>query len=77
MLALAALILAMSPVQLRGAQSQVETVVTGLLRPLQLVWDGQALIVLSYSARGDAAGELYRIAIDSSAPVDLAPNPRR
>jgi len=73
----ALLIGTMSPVQLRGSQSQVETVVTGLLRPLQLLWDGQALIVLSHSARGDAAGELYRIAIDSSAPVDLTLKPMR
>ena len=69
--------LATSPVQLPGAQSQIETVVTGLLRPLQLVWDGQALIVLSYSAHGDAAGELYRIPIDSSVPIDLTQRPSR
>ena len=78
MLALAVLlIMAVSPVQPLPARSRIETVVTGLLRPLQLVWDGQALIVLSYSARGDAAGELYRIAIDSSVPGDLAPKPSR
>jgi hypothetical protein len=58
-------------------QAQVETVATGVLRPLQIVWDGHGLIVLSYSARGDSAGELYRIPIDSGAPVDLTRRPAK
>jgi len=78
LLTLAALLVATAlPVRLPGAQSQIETVVTGLLRPLQLVWDGHALIVLSYSARGDSAGELHRIAVDGAAPVDLTQKPAR
>ena len=73
----ALLILAVWPARLPGAQPQPEAVVTGLLRPLQLVWDGRALIVLSYSARGDAAGELYRIPVDAAAPLDPARPPTR
>ncbi|HEY7543065.1 MAG TPA: hypothetical protein VIF11_23200 [Methylomirabilota bacterium] len=78
LLALAALVIAMAlPVRSPGAQPQIEPVATGLLRPLQLLWDGRALIVLSYSARGDSAGELHRIPIDSAAPVDLTQKPSR
>jgi len=78
LLTLAALLIATAlPVRSPGAQPQIETVATGLLRPLQLVWDGHALIVLSYSARGDSAGELHRIPIDGAAPVDLTQKPSR
>ena len=78
LLILAALLIATAwPVRSPRAQTQIETVATGLLRPLQLVWDGHALIVLSYSARGDSAGELHRISIDGPAPIDLTQKPSR
>jgi hypothetical protein len=51
-------------------------VATGVPRPLQLVWDGRALVVLSPGARGDSAGEIYRLPLDVDAPVDLARQPR-
>jgi hypothetical protein len=54
----------------------VEVVATGVPRPLQVVLDGRALVVLSPGAQGDAAGELYRIALDGELPVDLARQPR-
>jgi hypothetical protein len=78
MLVLAALLILAAPsLPSPRTQAQIETVATGMLRPLQIVWDGQALIALSYSARGDSAGELYRIPIDSGTPVDLTRKPAR
>lgn len=75
-LALAALLILAAPsVPALQTQAQLEIVATGLLRPLQLVWDGRALIVLSYSARGDSAGELYRLPVESAGPVDLTRHP--
>jgi hypothetical protein len=47
-------------------------VVTGVVRPLQLAWDGDALVILSSGARGDVAGEIFRVRLDGDAPVDLA-----
>jgi hypothetical protein len=60
-----------------SAGLQVEVVVTGLPRPIQLGFDGQgALVVLSQGWRGDAAGEIYRIDLRGSRPVDAARAPR-
>ncbi len=56
--------------------SPVEVVATGVPRPLQLVLDGRALIVLSPGSRGDSAGELYRVDLDGELPVDLSRQPR-
>ncbi len=47
-------------------------VATGVLRPLQLAWDGSALVVLSAGARGEAAAELHRVAVDRDSAVDLS-----
>jgi hypothetical protein len=69
-----ALMLLASPVPGRSTNA-VEVVVTGVPRPLELVRDGQSLVVLSPGARGDAAGELYRVALGEDAPVDLAHQP--
>jgi hypothetical protein len=49
----------------------VDVVVTGIPRPIQLAFDAQgALVVLSQGWRGDAAGEIYRIALGGPLPVD-------
>ena len=58
------------------AQTDGDVVATGVPRPLQLVADGQSLIVLSPGARGDAAGEIYRVPLDAELPVDLSRLPR-
>ncbi len=49
--------------------------VRGVPRPLQLAWDGAALLVLSPDARGESAGEIYRVRLDEDA-VDLSIQPR-
>ncbi len=54
----------------------VEVVATGVPRPLQLVLDGRALIVLSPGSHGDSAGEIYRIDLGGDLPVDLSRQPR-
>ncbi len=59
-----------------GAEPGPDVVATGIPRPLQLAIDGRTLVVLSPGVRGDAAGELYRIALDADRPADLARQPR-
>ncbi len=54
------------------AESPPEIIATGVVRPLQLAWDGRAIVVLSAGARGDAAGELLRLTPDRGAPHDLS-----
>ncbi len=54
----------------------VDAVATGVARPLQLVVDGRALVVLSPCSQGDCAGEIYRIDLDGELPVDLSRQPR-
>jgi len=54
----------------------IEVVATGAPRPLQLVGDGRALVVLSPCSRGDCAGEIYRFDPDGKLPVDLSRQPR-
>ena len=50
---------------------RVEVMVTDIPRPLQLALDERgALVVLSQGWRGDAAGEIYRVDLRSSLPVD-------
>jgi hypothetical protein len=52
-------------------------VVTGIPRPIQLGFDAQGtLVVLSQGWRGDAAGEIYRIDLRGSQPVDATRAPR-
>ena len=58
------------------AAERVDVVATGIPRPLQLVWDGRVLVVLSPGARGDSAGELYRVPVGVDAPVDQSRRPR-
>src|SRR4029434_5481586 len=56
---------------------RVEVVVSGLPRPVQLAHDGEGMLrVLGHGWRGDAAGELYRIDLRGSLPVDAARAPR-
>lgn len=54
------------------AESPPEIVATGIVRPLQLAWDGRALVVLSAGAQGDSAGELFRLTPDRGGPHDLS-----
>ena len=55
----------------------VEVVVTGIPRPIQLVLDAKGgLVVLGQGWRGDAAGEIYRIDLRGSLPVDGTRAPR-
>ena len=53
-----------------------EVVATGVPRALQLGLDGRALVILSPGARGDAAGEIYRLDLAGDLPVDLSRQPR-
>jgi hypothetical protein len=53
-----------------------EIVATGVPRPLQVVFDGRALVVLSPGREGNVAGELYRVPLDGETPLDLARQPR-
>jgi hypothetical protein len=52
-----------------------ELVATGVPRPLQIVLDRGTLIVLGPGARGDSAGEVYRLEL-SALPVDVSRLPR-
>lgn len=55
----------------------VEVVVTGIPRPIQLALDAKGgLVVLGQGWRGDAAGEIYRIDLRGSLPVDGTRAPR-
>ncbi len=58
------------------AESAAEVVATGVPRPLQLVADDRALVVLSPGWRGDVAGEIYRLDLAGELPVDLSRQPR-
>jgi hypothetical protein len=53
-----------------------EVVVTGVPRPMQLAIDRRTLVVLGPSARGDSAGEIHRVELDESFPVDVSRRPR-
>src|SRR2546428_8970523 len=68
-----------------GAASSVQTapgliaevVVTDVGRPIQLAFDrGGRLVVLSHGRRGDAAGEIHRLDVTRSLPIDAARAPR-
>src|SRR5436190_23520216 len=52
-----------------------EVVATGVPRPLQLALDRRALVILGPGARGDSAGEVYRLEL-SALPVDVSRLPR-
>ena len=73
----AALLLAGAAAPLTGGiPAELEVVATGVPRPLQLALDGQTLIIVSPGARGDVAGELYRVDLRGELPVDLSRQPR-
>jgi hypothetical protein len=65
-----------APAEPPRAQPALEVVATGVPRPIQLVSDGRALIVLSPGVRGDMAGEIYRVDLAGELPVDLSRQPR-
>lgn len=58
------------------SRPSVDVVATGVPRPLQLVIDGRTLVILSPGARGDTAGEIYRVDLAGELPVDLSRQPR-
>ncbi len=66
---------AVAPIAVRPAPP-VEVVATGVPRPLQVVLDGRALLVLSPGSDGDSAGEIYRVDLGSDLPVDVSRQPR-
>src|SRR5882672_9119826 len=54
-----------------------EVVVTDVGRPIQLAFDrGGRLVVLSHGRRGDAAGEIHRLDVTGSQPIDAGRAPR-
>ncbi len=56
---------------------RVEVVATGLPRPIQLGLDARGrLVVLSAGWSGDAAGEIYRLDLRGSLPIDATRVPR-
>jgi hypothetical protein len=56
---------------------RVDVVATGVPRPIQLALDAHGrLVVLSPGWFGDAAGEIYRLDLRGSLPVDAARLPR-
>jgi hypothetical protein len=74
-----AVVLAAAAVTTTGAappRAAGEVVATGVTRPLQLVVHDRSLLVLGPGARGDAAGEIFRVDLDAERPVDLARVPR-
>ena len=55
----------------------VDVVVSRIPRPIQLALDPSgSLVVLSHGWRGDAAGEIYRLDLSGTLPVDAARMPR-
>jgi len=59
-----------------AAGLRVETVVTGIPRPIQLTFDPAGrLVILSHGWRGDAAAEVYRFDL-AALPLDASRAPR-
>jgi hypothetical protein len=54
----------------------LEVIATGVLRPLQVAIDHDALVVLGPGAGGDLAGEIHRVDLSGGLPVDLTRQPR-
>ena len=54
---------------------RLEVVATGVPRPLQLALDGRHLVILAPGAAGDVAGEIYRVDLGASLPIDLSREP--
>jgi hypothetical protein len=59
-----------------AATPSLEVIATGVLRPLQLVFDAGTLVVLSPGADGDSAAEIHRVDLGGELPVDLSRQPR-
>ncbi len=54
-----------------------DVMATGVARPLELLIDGQNLVVLSPGARGGVAAEIYRVGLHATdPPIDLSRQPR-
>jgi hypothetical protein len=54
----------------------IEVIATGVSRPLQIVVDGDSLVILSPGSTGGVAGEVYRVDLRSELPIDLSRQPR-
>lgn len=55
---------------------QVDVVAVGVPRPIQLAIDSQSrLVVLSPGWSGDAAGEIYRLTLGGTRPIDATDRP--
>ena len=65
-----------SAAPLTRAEMPADVLAVGVPRPLQLAVDGRVLLVLSPGLRGDSAGEIYRVPLDGSVPLDLGAQPR-
>src|SRR5712692_8984379 len=53
-----------------------EVIATGLVRPIQVAFDEERLVVLSHGRGGDAAGEVAWIDLRNAVPVDASSLPR-
>src|SRR5881394_2990737 len=71
----AALVFSAGPAREASMPPGFEVVATGVPRPLQLALDRRTLVVLGPGARGDSAGEVYRLDL-SALPVDVSRLPR-
>ena len=74
-------LLAVSPMPSAGVDVapgfRVDTVVTGIPRPIQLALDARGgLVALSPGWSGDAAGEIYRLDLRTHQPIDATRVPR-
>jgi hypothetical protein len=81
MLAGLTVLVALNPYRSHGADVapgvRVEVVATGVPRPIQLALDARGrLVVLSAGWSGDAAGEVYRLDLRGSLPIDATRVPR-
>jgi len=72
----AALVFSAGPAREASMPAGLEVVATGVPRPLQLALDRRTLVVLGPGARGDSAGEIYRVDLDGALPVDVTHRPR-
>lgn len=52
-----------------------DVVVTGVVRPLQLLVDERRLVILSPCAQAECAGQIHRVDLDGKLPADLSRQP--
>src|SRR6266566_585904 len=64
----AALVFSAGPAREASMPAGLEVVATGVPRPLQLALDRRTLVVLGPGARGDSAGEIYRVDLEARCP---------